>query len=213
MLSGYFSAVTAMDRGVGRLLDWLEAQDLRQDTLVLFSSDNGMNMGHHGVFGKGNGTFPANMYDTSVKVPMLVSQPGSVPQGVVDESLLSHYDLFPTLLEYAGISVSPAVAAAGNLPGHSFAAILRGQRLASDQPVVVFDEYGPTRMLRTKEWKYVHRYPYGPHELYDLVNDPSERLNLADSSDQQSRLCNLRGNWRNGLPATATPLAMEPTSR
>ena len=42
----------------------------------------------------------------------------------------------------------------------------------------MFDEYGPARMIRTKEWKYIHRYPYGPHELYDLKNDPDERFNL-----------------------------------
>jgi choline-sulfatase len=193
VLSGYFSAVTAMDNGVGRLLDWLEAHGLRQDTLVIFSSDNGMNMGHHGIFGKGNGTFPANMYETSVKVPMLVSQPGNVPEGTADESLLSHYDLFPTLLEYAGAGVPQAVAQAGNLPGFSFVPLLRGQTLSYERPVVVFDEYGPTRMIRTKEWKYIHRYPYGPHELYDLVDDPGERLNLADSPDQQARLRELRG--------------------
>jgi choline-sulfatase len=43
--------------------------------------------------------------------------------------------------------------------------------------VVIYDEYGPVRMIRTEQWKYVHRYPYGPHELYDLVNDPGERTN------------------------------------
>ena len=57
-LSGYFAATTAMDTNVGRLLDWLEENGLREDTLVIFTSDNGMNMGHHGIYGKGNGTFP-----------------------------------------------------------------------------------------------------------------------------------------------------------
>ncbi len=192
ILSGYFSAITAMDRGVGRLLDWLEAQDLRQDTLVLFSSDNGMNMGHHGIFGKGNGTFPANMFDTSVKVPMLVSQPGNVPQGLMDGSLLSHYDLFPTLLEYAGVDIPATLAGQANLPGRSFATLVRGQGALSERPLVIFDEYGPTRMIRTSEWKYIHRYPYGPHELYDLANDPEERINLAGDPDQQPRLRALR---------------------
>ena len=69
-LSGYFAAMTAMDANVGRLLDWLEANGLRENTLIAFTSDNGMNMGHHGIYGKGNGTYPPNMFDTSVKVPM-----------------------------------------------------------------------------------------------------------------------------------------------
>ena len=69
-LSGYFTAIEEMDRNIGRLLDWLEENGLRENTLVVFNSDNGMNMGHHGIWGKGNGTYPPNMFDTSVKVPM-----------------------------------------------------------------------------------------------------------------------------------------------
>ena len=102
-LSGYFAALTQMDANVGRLLDWLEENGERENTLVVFSSDNGMNMGHHGIYGKGNGTFPPNMFDTSVKVPMIVSRPGSVPEGEVVSTLHSHYDLMPTLLEYVGV--------------------------------------------------------------------------------------------------------------
>ena len=155
-LSGYFAAVTAMDANVGRLLDWLEENELREDTLIVFTSDNGMNMGHHGIYGKGNGTFPPNMFDTSVKVPTLMSRPGHVPQGKVIESLHSHYDLMPTMLDYLGIANPEA----DRLPGRSFASLLRGEDWDSQDQVVVFDEYGPTRMIRTAAWKYVHRYPF-----------------------------------------------------
>ena len=55
-LSGYYAAVTCMDRNIGRLIGWLEENYLREETLVVFTSDNGMNMGHHGVYGKGNAT-------------------------------------------------------------------------------------------------------------------------------------------------------------
>ncbi|MEZ4618862.1 MAG: sulfatase-like hydrolase/transferase [Caldilineaceae bacterium] len=181
-LSGYFAAVTAMDQNVGRLLDWLEANNLREETLVIFTSDNGMNMGHHGIYGKGNGTFPPNMFDTSVKVPTMLSQPGSVAAGEVIRSLHSHYDLMPTLLDYVGVA-NPEAAA---LPGHSFAGILRGEAIDQAVAVVVYDEYGPTRMIRTPTWKYIHRYPYGPHELYDLTNDPDERQNLIDEAAHQT---------------------------
>ncbi|HUT01315.1 MAG TPA: sulfatase-like hydrolase/transferase [Phycisphaerae bacterium] len=174
ILSGYFAAVTAMDANIGRILDWLEERHLRENTLVFFSSDNGMNMGHHGIWGKGNGTFPLNMYDTSVKVPALFSRPGHVPQGQVCGAMLSQYDFMPTLLAYLGME-DPGAA---KLPGKSFAPLLRGEATATRQSVVVYDEYGPVRMIRTREWKYVHRYPYGPHELYDLVNDPGETSNL-----------------------------------
>ncbi len=54
------------------------------------------------------------------------------------------------------------------------------------ESIVVFDEYGPVRAIRGKEYKYVHRYPYGPHELYDLVNDPEERANLIDDRGRRA---------------------------
>ena len=176
ILKGYFSAVTAMDAGVGRLLDWLEEAGLRDDTILLFLSDNGMNLGHHGIYGKGNGTFPANMYDTSVKVPAILSAPGRCREGVVEDGLFSQYDFFPTLVDYLGLE-APLM---DDLPGRSFAPILRGEGMPGRSEVVVFDEYGPTRMVRDRRWKYVHRYAYGPHELYDLEADPGEEHNLAD---------------------------------
>jgi choline-sulfatase len=189
LLSGYYAAITGLDRGVGRLLDKLEAMGVLENTLILFTSDNGMNMGHHGIWGKGNGTFPQNMYDTSVKVPMLIARPGSVPHGVVGpDHLLSHYDIMPTLLDYLGFEHPAAL----SLPGRSFASLLRGESLPAREHVVVFDEYGPVRMIRTRDWKYVHRYPYGPDELYDLVNDPGEDRNLIGEPDQQERAVALK---------------------
>lgn len=176
-LKGYFAAVTAMDASVGRLLERLDARGLRESTLVVFTSDNGFNCGHHGLWGKGNGTFPLNMYDTSVKVPLIVSHPGRIVEGEIAEALASGYDVMPTLLDYAGVANPEG----DRLPGRSFAPLLRGEEGAPRGDVVVFDEYGPVRMIRDERWKYVHRYPYGPHELYDLAADPGERTNLADS--------------------------------
>jgi len=176
-LIGYFAAVSAMDAAIGRVLAELDAQGLAQSTLVVFMGDNGMNCGHHGIWGKGNGTRPQNMYDTSVRVPCIASQPGRIPAGRTSEALLSGYDLFPTLVEYAGIrcdSERPK-------PGRSFRGVLDGRDDMEEAPVVVFDEYGPVRMVRTRDWKYVHRHPDGPHELFDLAADPGERTNrIAD---------------------------------
>lgn len=76
-LTGYFAAITAMDANIGRLLDRLEEKGLAENTIVIFNADNGMNMGHHGIWGKGNGTFPQNMFDTSVKVPFIFSYPAT----------------------------------------------------------------------------------------------------------------------------------------
>jgi arylsulfatase A-like enzyme len=189
ILAGYFTAVTAMDANVSRLLDWLEAHGLAENTLVIFSGDNGMNMGHHGIYGKGNGTFPMNMFDASVKVPALIAQPGRVPQGIVNDDLLSHYDILPTLLDYVGLPNPQAE----TLPGVSFAPLLRGEGRTGRESVIVFDEYGPVRMIRTRAWKYIHRYPYGPHEFYDLVNDPDEQHNLIASPEHAPRIAEMKG--------------------
>ena len=184
LLSGYYAAITGLDRGVGQILDRLEEIGVRENTLFIFTSDNGMNMGHHGIWGKGNGTFPQNMYDTSVKVPALISRPGHVPEGVVCDHLLSHYDIMPTLLDYLGYEHPGAE----TLPGRSFAALLRGEEITQRENIVVFDEYGPVRMIRTRNWKYVHRYPYGPQELYDLANDPGEERDLVSEPAQRIRV-------------------------
>ena len=188
ILSGYFAAVTAMDANVGRLLGRLAETGLSENTLVIFTGDNGMNMGHHGIYGKGNGTVPQNMYDTSVKVPMLVARPGHAPEGAVCDTLLSHYDIMPTLLDYLGMENPES----HKLPGRSFAGLLRGEALDERENVVVFDEYGPVRMIRTKGRKYVHRYAYGPHELYDLANNPDETENLVDHAEHREEAVEMK---------------------
>ncbi len=187
-LSGYFTAIEEMDRNIGRLLDWLEENGLRRDTLVIFSADNGMNMGHHGIWGKGNGTYPPNMFDTAVKVPTLISRPSHVPQDLVCDKLLSQYDFMPTLLGYLALDATSDQP----LPGRDFSAVLRGESMADGSPVFVLDEYGPTRMIRTRSWKYVHRYSDHPNELYDLTNDPLETRNLADEPGHGERAAALR---------------------
>lgn len=177
LLSGYYTAITAMDLGIGRLLDRLDELGLCDNTLVIFTGDNGMSMGHHGIWGKGNGTFPQNMYDTAVKVPFLARFPGVIPAGLRADGLFSHYDLLPTLCDLCSLERPAAV-----LPGRSILPALRGEE-AGDDAVCVFDEYGPVRMIRTKAYKLVRRYPYGPDEFYDLTADPGEERNLIDTAD------------------------------
>lgn len=187
-LKGYFAAVTAMDVNIGRIIDKLEEMGIRENTLICFMGDNGFSCGHHGFWGKGNGTFPQNMYDTSVKVPAIFSQPGRIQQGAVCDALVSGYDFMPTLLDYVQIEHNEAA----GLPGQSFKALLTGEAVEGHEQVVIYDEYGPVRMIRTKEWKYIHRYPYGPHELYDLAADPGESRNLVDETDHQARVESMR---------------------
>lgn len=201
ILSGYFAAVTAMDAGIGRILGRLERLNLRENTLIFFTGDNGMSMGQHGIYGKGNGTYPLNLYDTAVKVPAIMSRPGHLPQGRTEAGLFSHYDFMPTLLDYLGM---PDDLPAG-LPGRSFAGVLRWAPDAGSDAVVVYDEYGPARMIRTREWKYIHRYPAGPHELYDLAADPEEMVDLIADPTRQDILWELRGQMEEWFHAHVNP--------
>ena len=188
-LRGYFAAISAMDEQIGRLLDAVEEQGLADNTVILFTADNGMSMGQHGVWGKGNGTFPMNMYDSAVKVPFLISWPGHIPANTVCSEMISACDLLPTILKLTGLSDKQPT----GLPGRSFTELLEGRQLEHRDEVVIFDEYGPVRMIRTKEWKYVHRYPYGKHELYYLVDDPGEEKNLYGLPEYKKLVTQLKG--------------------
>ena len=165
---------------------------------MIFTADNGMNMGHHGIWGKGNATFPFNLFDTAVKVPFIARWPGHVRAGRVTESMCSHYDIIQTLNEL--------LTCGATCPPTCRAQLCRraGERRRADNHVVILDEYGSGRMIRNREWKYIHRYPYGPHELYCLARDPGERRTcLAARSTRRSK----PGCWtgcRTGTAPTPT---------
>lgn len=112
-----------MDEQIGRLLDAVEEQGLADNTVILFTADNGMSMGQHGVWGKGNGTFPMNMYDSAVKVPFLISWPGHIPANTVCSEMISACDLLPTILKLTGLSDKQPV----GFPGRSFTELLKGR--------------------------------------------------------------------------------------
>ena len=208
-LKGYFAAVTAMDYNIGRISKKIEELGLREKTLIVFASDNGFSCGHHGFWGKGNGTVPRNMYENSIKVPFIISHSGKISQGKVMPAMVSNYDFMPTLLEYLNLPIPE-----DNYPGRSFLPLLLRNEKSHHEFVVVFDEYGPVRMIRTREWKYVHRYPDGaskllnlyhdakcvhkdpdgPNELYNLIEDPDERNNLVNDPGQKKRIEELKGD-------------------
>ena len=198
LLCGYYSAIAAVDEGVGDLVKTLEEQGVLEDTIIVYTSDNGMNAGHHGVWGKGNGTFPQNMFDTSVKIPFILHNPGAKGNGVPCDALYSHYDFFPTLVEMLGLSLTDEEQERlEKLPGQSFYHESAVEEQDAEKVVILYSEYGPVRMIRTKEWKYIHCYPHGPNELYDLVNDPGERNNLINDPAQKERIWRMKWQLEN----------------
>lgn len=179
-LSGYCAALSGADRGVGRLLAALEASGRGGETYVIFHSDNGFACGHHGYWGKGNGTAPLNAWEPSVLVPFIIAGPG-VAAGRVEPAPTSALALHATILDLAG--VPDASSEPGDSPAiePSFASHLDGRAGEPDPSVVVCDEYGGLRMIRRGGLKLIERLE-GPDELYDLDADPGEEHNLIDAS-------------------------------
>ena len=129
-----------------------------------------------------------NMYDSAIKVPFLISWPGQIPMGDVCREEVSACDLFPTLLELTDMTDQLPQ----GLPGKSICSLLRGGLVAAREEVIIYGEYGPVRMIRTKQWKYVHRYPYGKHEFYNLEDDPGETKNLYGCREYEALILKMK---------------------
>ena len=189
LLTGYFSAITGMDQQIKRVIEKLKELGEWENTLVIFSGNNGMNMGQHGIWGKGNATYPMNLYDESVKVPLIISGPLVHRSEKVNRNLLSQYDMLPTLMDFVGLQFPKQVP----LPGRSFADVIRGKKIETEKRVFVYDEYGPARMIRTDRWKYVRYYGgIGQDALYDLKKDPKETRNLISGPKHSEILEDLK---------------------
>ena len=172
----YYASVSMIDEGVGRLLDELEAQGVRDETLIAYTSDHGLNLGHHGLWGKGNGSQPLNMLEESIRVPLILNQPGLAASGQRRAEFVTHCDLHATLLDFAG-AAPDAAAKQSQLPGRSFKPILLGKSGADWQNIYI-GEYGPTRAIRDRRYKLVRRAE--GDLLHDLSADPRETVNLID---------------------------------
>ncbi len=200
MMREYLMSTRSVDRNLGRVLDALDELNIADNTVVIYTSDHGYNMGHHGIWHKGNGKWilnhevPAthnvakdyrpNMYDHSIRVPSLVRWPGVTEPGTRILQTTSNLDWFPTLLDMAGVKKSETL----NLRGHSLTPLLRGESPESwDHHMYSFysssKEYAvqfvdEIRMVRSDRWKLV-RYLRAPErdELFDLANDPNESKN------------------------------------
>lgn len=205
MMREYLAATTGMDRNLGRVMAALDRLGLAAETVVIFTSDHGYNMGHNGIWHKGNGLWatrklpPAtahverryrpNLYDPSLRVPAIVRWPGVVAPGSRSARTTSNLDWFPTLLDIARTSAPD-----GHTPdGRSLAPILRGDPPDdwSDNLYLEYSmlNYGRAylRGYRTREWKLVlDLMDPTRNELYHLAKDPAENHNLFSSSREDA---------------------------
>jgi arylsulfatase A-like enzyme len=172
----YSALITGMDANLGRVVKRLEEMGVRENTVVVFSADQGWNAGHHGVWGKGNGTWPFNMYEESIRVPLVWNHPGRIAAGRTLDPMVSSYDYFPAILDYVGISAPRDP----KRVGRSYAGFLRGQRPRWNNRL--YFEYSFVRGVRTENLKLIRRTSEWPGEMYDLEADPGETRNLVDDA-------------------------------
>ncbi|MDQ8192937.1 sulfatase-like hydrolase/transferase [Coraliomargarita sp. SDUM461004] len=195
MTREYLASVHSVDRNIGRLIRALESTGTLDDTIIVFTSDNGYNIGHNGIWHKGNGWWiltdnrgdRPNLYDHSMRVPAIISYPNCVKAGQVCDHPNTSMDWFPTLMDFAGIKTK----ANWELRGESIASILKGERSLTDRPI--FGQYqmwdwhqtgAAMRSWRTNEWKLMLDLKETvPNEFYDLRNDPNEAINIYNSED------------------------------
>ncbi len=179
-MRAYSALVTGIDTNVGKVLQKLEETGALENTLVIFTADQGWNAGHHGVWGKGNGTVPRNMYEESIRVPMIWQHPGHIAAQSRSDAMISNYDFFPTILDYLDCTVAPDK----NRVGQSYAPILRGG--TPHWRDRLFFEYAEVRSIRTRTMKLVMRADPWPSEMYDLEADPGEAKNVFNDAKYAS---------------------------
>lgn len=190
LVKNYYRVLLSVDENVGRLLEVLDRDGIAENTIVIYTSDNGFFLGEHGLFDK------RLMYEPSIRVPMLVRFPARVRGGIVDRShMVLNIDVAPTLLELAGVPVP------GWMHGRSMVPILTGQGNAPWRDAFLYEYYEypaehcvrKHRGIRTARWKLMHFWEQPEEwELYDVVNDPDEMNNLAGRREQTRTLRELR---------------------
>jgi arylsulfatase A-like enzyme len=215
-----FSAVLdEYDRQVGRLLAGLKELGLEDNTLLIFSSDNGPLPTFGGRRAAGLRGSKLSLYEGGIRMPFIVRWPGHAPAGRLDEqSVLHGVDLFPSVCAVAGVPVPEGVA----LDGQDVSATWFGKP-AGPRTQPLFWEYGrnddafayprgrqrsPNIAVREANWKLLINADGSRRELYDIVADPKETANLADKEQPTAeKLAAQALAWRRSFPAAATPQA------
>jgi arylsulfatase A-like enzyme len=193
--------VSGVDDGVGTVLATLKELGLDDNTLVVFTADQGWMGGMNGLWGMGDHTRPMGAFDGMMHVPLLFRQPGRIAPGTTSDLLVSNYDFLPSVLSYLGLGTALREAKPRS-PGRDFAPVLDGKTIPWDNVVHYEMEY--VRAIRTADWKYVHR-PQGPFELYDLKNDPHEKFNRYGQPPQAQVQQDLKRRLEDFFQRTAEP--------
>ena len=174
-MQDYLGSISSVDDNVGRLLDYLDESGLAENTIVIYTSDQGFYLGEHGWFDK------RFIYDESFKTPLLVRWPNVVKPGSVENEMVQNLDFAQTMLEAVGITPP------SDMQGESLIPLLKGEKDKWTRDTVYYQyyEYPSVHMVKrhygivNKEFKLVHfYYDVDEWELYDRLNDPKEMNNV-----------------------------------
>lgn len=178
-IQDYLATVASVDEGVGQVLDYLEENGLDDNTIVVYTSDQGFYMGEHGWFDK------RFMYEESLRTPLLMSYPKEIRPGTKIDAMVQNIDFAPTFLDYAGVQVPK------DMQGESFRKVVSGERSEwRDAIYYTYYEYPSIHMVkrhygvRADRYKLIHfYYDIDEWELYDLEKDPHEMRNVYNDPE------------------------------
>ena len=189
----YLRVITSVDRNVGRVLDYLEAEGLMENTLIVYTSDQGFYMGEHGWFDK------RFMYEESFRTPLLMRLPGGIKGDVTQ--LVQNIDYAPTILALAGVEIP------SDIHGESLLPLLRGEEWQPARDALYYhyyefpDEHAvrPHYGIRTEQYKLIHFYgdDYSEWELFDLAADKNELNNIYGQSGTEDIVAQLKEKLAN----------------
>ena len=183
-----------MDRNIGRILNYLDSAGLSENTIVIYTSDQGFYMGEHGWFDK------RFMYEESLRTPFVMKYPGKVKPGTIVDGMVVNIDFAPSIIDMAGAKVPE------DIQGKSFAPLLAEKPNTKDWRKAMFYHYyefpqphhvAPHFGVRTERYKLIRFYgPYDTWELFDLKNDRQELHNLIDDPKMKGMIANLKGQLK-----------------
>ncbi len=192
-MEDYLRCVASVDDNVGRFLDYLDEAGLAEDTVVVYTSDQGFYLGEHGWFDK------RFMYEESLRMPLLVRYPKEIKAGSVNGDIVLNLDFAPTFLGFAGVA-KPA-----DMQGESIRGLLEGRTPGNWRESMYYHyyEYPGWHMVkrhygvRTKRYKLIHfYYDIDAWELYDLEKDPHELNNVYESGAYADVVSELKAELR-----------------
>jgi arylsulfatase A-like enzyme len=208
-LKAYLGSVTSMDKEIGRIIKYLEESGLSENTIVIYSSDQGFFLGDHGWYDK------RWMYEESIRMPLIIKWPNIVSAGSTNDHLVQNIDFAGTFLDMAGLEIP------SDMQGKSIVPLLQGRKADNWRDVAYYHYLAypdwhmvkPHYGIRDQQYKLIHYYTIDEWELFDLDNDPDEMYNVYHENNYLEIMENMTVRLEKERIALGDTLALQATSR